>query len=86
MISLRYLAEKKEGDPAKYESLRRSLETSYARVIVSLLNKSLLPYHPNVYLTPFMIAKKYKIERHLYKALLAYLILISIILENTIYT
>jgi hypothetical protein len=68
MISLRYLSEEEE-DPAKYESLRESLEALYAKVIESLLDKSLLTYHPNVYPTSFMIAKKYKIGRYLYRAL-----------------
>ena len=41
------------------------LDRSYAVVIDSLNDKSLLPYPTNIYLIPFMLSRKYKIRFHL---------------------
>jgi hypothetical protein len=43
------------------EPILQKLEFAYEQVINSLIDKSVIPYHPNLYPIPFMIVKRYRI-------------------------
>lgn len=64
LISSKYLTGK-YGDPDWFGPVKSLLEKSYAAVLDSLNDKSRLPYHPSIYLIPFMLSRKYKIGHDL---------------------
>lgn len=47
----------------------QKLELAYEQVINSLLDKSVIPYYPNLYPVPFMIAKRYRVRFYLTEVL-----------------
>ena len=61
MISSDYL----QQDLDKYELIRNKLEQAYEQVINSLIDKSILPYRPNLYPIAFMIIKRYGVGFYL---------------------
>src|ERR687885_655826 len=40
----------------------QNLQSAYDQVINSLIDKSLISYHPNIYPVPFMIIKRYRVR------------------------
>jgi hypothetical protein len=57
-------------DPSRDELLiLEKLELAYEQVISSLLDKSVIPYYPNLYPVPFMIAKRYRVGFYLTEVL-----------------
>lgn len=40
----------------------QKLQSAYEQVINCLIDKSVIPYHPNIYLVPFMIIKRYRVR------------------------
>lgn len=45
----------------RFESIRQTVVEAYEQVINSLIDKSVLPYYPTLYPTPFMLVKEYRI-------------------------
>ena len=54
MISSEYIP---EDQLERFENIEKTIELAYNRVVESLTEKSVLPYMPNIYPVPFMIAK-----------------------------
>jgi hypothetical protein len=44
------------------ESVLQRLQSAYEQVIDSLIDKSVVPYHPSFYPIPFMIIKRYRVR------------------------
>jgi hypothetical protein len=59
MISSEYIP---EDQLERFENIEKTIELAYNRVVESLTEKSVLPYTPNIYPVPFMIAKTYTIH------------------------
>jgi hypothetical protein len=59
MISSEYIP---EDQLERFENIEKTIELAYNRVVESLTEKSVLPYMPNIYPVPFMIAKTYTIH------------------------
>jgi hypothetical protein len=54
----------------RYELLiLQKLELAYKQVVSSLSDKSVIPYYPNLYPVPFMIAKRYRVRFYLTEVL-----------------
>ena|SRR5919109_3766179 len=58
-----------EYSPNISKEVIRYINTIYRQVISSLTDRPILPYYPNLYPTPFMIVKKYKVGFYLTKVL-----------------
>jgi Peptidase family M48 len=44
------------------EPALQNLQSAYEQAINSLIDKSVIPYYPNLYVVPFMIIKRYKVR------------------------
>ena len=47
----------------------QNLRSAYEQVINSLIDKSVIPYYPNLYVVPFMIIKRYKVRFYVTRVL-----------------
>ena len=50
------------GSIGRSEALLQKLQSAYEQVINALIDKSVIPYYPNLYPIPFMIIKRYRVR------------------------
>src|ERR687886_760221 len=47
----------------------QNLQSAYEQVINSLIDKSVIPYYPNLYVVPFMVIKRYRVRFYVTRVL-----------------
>ena len=51
------------------EPALQKLQSAYKQVIKSVIEKSVVPYYPNLYLIPFMVIKRYRVRFYVTRVL-----------------
>ena len=56
----------------------QKLQPAYEQVIDSIIDKSVVPYYPNIYPIPFMIIKRHRVRFYVTHVLLSYIRLFEV--------